>query len=63
MRRWPTRIRFSIDEDNTLTVSAPGILGNDTDVEASMLTSILVSTTTNGVVTLNPDGSFTYTPT
>src|SRR6202008_4496757 len=53
---------FSVDEDNTLTVSAPGVLGNDADIEASMLTATLVSTTTNGALTLNSDGSFTYTP-
>ena len=53
---------FSVDEDNTLTVSAPAVLGNDTDVDDSTLTAILVSSTTNGTLMFNSDGSFTYTP-
>ncbi|HEX5092375.1 MAG TPA: Ig-like domain-containing protein, partial [Burkholderiales bacterium] len=39
---------FMVDEDGTLTVSAPGVLGNDTDVDSSTLTASLVSSTTNG---------------
>jgi VCBS repeat-containing protein len=53
---------FMVDEDNTLTISAPGVLGNDTDVDSAALTALLVSSTTNGSLTLNTDGSFTYTP-
>jgi VCBS repeat-containing protein len=53
---------FLLDEDNTLTIAAPGILGNDTDAEGAALSAILVSATTNGTLTLNADGSFTYTP-
>ena len=53
---------FLVDEDNTLTITAPGILGNDTDVEGAALSAILVSTTVNGTLTSNADGSFTYTP-
>jgi VCBS repeat-containing protein len=47
----------------TLTVPAPGVLANDTDADGDPLTAILVSSTTNGTVILNPDGSFTYSPT
>lgn len=53
---------YSVDEDGTLTVPAAGVLGNDTDVEDDSLNSILVSDTANGTLTLNTDGSFTYTP-
>ncbi|HEV2148000.1 MAG TPA: Ig-like domain-containing protein [Longimicrobiaceae bacterium] len=53
---------YSVDEDNTLNVAAPGVLGNDTDPESDPLTAVLVSTTTNGTLTLNADGSFGYTP-
>ncbi|MCI0743108.1 MAG: Ig-like domain-containing protein [Gemmataceae bacterium] len=53
---------FSIDEDNTLTVAAPGVLGNDADVDSATLTAVLVSTTSNGALTFNSDGSFSYTP-
>ena len=50
------------NEDNTLTVSAPAVLGNDTDVDSASLTASLVSSTTNGSLTFNADGSFTYSP-
>ncbi len=53
---------YSVDEDNPLSVAAPGVLGNDTDTEGDPLSAQLVSTTPNGTLTLNPDGSFDYTP-
>jgi len=53
---------YSVDEDVTLAVPAPGVLGNDSDVENNPLTAVMVSSTTNGSLTLNSDGSFTYTP-
>ncbi|MES2098160.1 MAG: Ig-like domain-containing protein, partial [Pseudomonadota bacterium] len=53
---------YSTNEDTVLTVSAPGVLANDTDVEGSALTSALVSGPAHGLVTLNANGSFSYTP-
>src|SRR6185436_10629519 len=53
---------YTTPEDTTLTVVAPGVLGNDGDVDGDPLTSILVSGPTNGVLTLNTNGSFIYTP-
>ena len=54
---------YSVDEDATLSVPAAGVLANDTDVDpGTTLTAQLVSTTTHGSLTLNPDGSFFYTP-
>ena len=53
---------YSINEDTTLTVPANGVLANDTDVDGDTLKAVLVATTTNGSLTLNQDGSFTYTP-
>jgi VCBS repeat-containing protein len=53
---------YSVDEDRTLTVDAPGVLANDTDVEGASLQAILVSNPTHGDVTLNTNGSFIYTP-
>ncbi|MGI0485065.1 beta strand repeat-containing protein [Pantanalinema rosaneae CENA516] len=45
-----------------LTIAAPGILSNDTDVDGDPLTAVLGSGPANGTLTLLPDGSFTYTP-
>src|SRR5206468_4173984 len=53
---------YSTNEDTTLTVAAPGVLGNDTDVEGDALTAVLVSGPSHGTLTLNSDGSFSYTP-
>jgi subtilisin-like proprotein convertase family protein len=49
-------------EDQALTIAAPGVLTNDTDVEASTLTAINATSPTSGSVTLGSDGSLTYTP-
>jgi VCBS repeat-containing protein len=54
---------YTVAEDNVLTVAAPGVLGNDTDSDGDALTALLVSDVSNGSLTLNTDGSFTYTPT
>ena len=53
---------YSIDEDNTLDVAAWGVLDNDTDADDDTLTAELVSGPSNGMLSLNADGSFTYTP-
>jgi VCBS repeat-containing protein len=46
----------------TLSVVAPGVLVNDTDVDGDTLTAVLDTGPTNGALTLNADGSFDYTP-
>ena len=53
---------YATNEDVALTVPAPGILANDTDVSADQLTALLVAGPTHGALTLNADGSFNYTP-
>jgi VCBS repeat-containing protein len=56
---------YSVNEDTTLTVPNTGVLGllaNDTDVNNNPLTAALVNGPANGTLTLNADGSFTYTP-
>jgi len=45
-----------------LTMTAPGVLGNDTDANNDPLTAVLDSNPSNGTLTLNADGSLTYTP-
>jgi uncharacterized delta-60 repeat protein len=55
--------RYTTSEDNPLVVNASqGVLSNDHDTDSDSLTAVLVSNASNGSVTLNPDGSFTYTP-
>ena len=44
----------------TITVAAPGVLGNDSDPEGDTLTAVIDGTAPAGL-TLNADGSFTYT--
>lgn len=53
---------YTTNEDTPLTIIATGVLGNDTDTENDPLTAVLDTTTSNGSLTLNSDGSFTYTP-
>ncbi len=53
---------FDVDEDDTLTVTAPGVLGNDSGSQEEPLTATLVTDVSNGTLTLNPDGSFTFEP-
>jgi hypothetical protein len=54
---------YTVDEDSLLEISiAAGVLANDTDAENDPLSAALVSGPANGTVTLNSDGSFTYTP-
>jgi VCBS repeat-containing protein len=53
---------YSTGEDTKLTVASPGVLDNDTDVENDTLTVLLDATPSNGTLTLNTDGSFSYTP-
>ncbi|HYU79619.1 MAG TPA: Ig-like domain-containing protein [Vicinamibacterales bacterium] len=53
---------YSTNEDVQLVVAAPGVLGNDTDVDGDTLAAVLVSGPAHGSLTLNANGSFTYTP-
>src|SRR5207244_2180005 len=53
---------YSVNEDTTLTVAASGVLGNDTDVDGDPLTAALVSGAAHGSLTLNANGSLSYTP-
>ena len=45
-----------------MAVTAPGILGNDSDAEGNPLSAVKVIGPSYGSLTLNSDGSFTYTP-
>ncbi len=53
---------YTTNEDTALNVAAPGVLANDTDAADNQLTAVKVSDPAHGTVTLNSNGSFTYTP-
>ena len=54
---------YSVGATQTLTVAAAdGVLKNDTDVETSSLQAQLIQGPAHGILSLNPNGSFTYTP-
>jgi FtsP/CotA-like multicopper oxidase with cupredoxin domain len=45
-----------------LSVAAPGVLANDVDADGDGLTATQTGVAPPGALTLNPDGSFDYTP-
>ncbi len=52
-----------MDQGDSLSVSSPGVLGNDTDTEGDGLTAVLNCGPSNAQsFSLNSDGSFDYTP-
>ena len=53
---------YTITENGTLTVPAPGVLTNDTDPDGGTLTVQGVINAQHGDVQVSSDGSFTYQP-
>ncbi len=53
---------FVAQEDQSLSVPAPGVLGNDNDPDGNALRARLVRGPTNGTLELNANGSFVYVP-
>ncbi|WP_374367187.1 calcium-binding protein [Dongia sp.] len=54
---------YQTNEDTILVVTAAaGLLGNDLDVDGDALSAILLTGPQHGVLNLNLDGSFTYSP-
>ena len=50
------------NEDTVLNIDAPGVLENDTDLEADTLSSVVVTGPLHGTLALAGNGSFVYTP-
>ena len=53
---------YQTDADTPLNVSAPGVLGNDSDPDNDGLSAVLISGPANGQLNLSTSGAFTYTP-
>ncbi|MGD2055097.1 MAG: Ig-like domain-containing protein, partial [Gammaproteobacteria bacterium] len=54
---------YTVAENSSLVIpAAEGVLVNDLDAENDVLTASLVSDVSYGILALNADGSFTYTP-
>src|SRR4051812_35827269 len=50
---------YSVSHDRVLSVAASGVLGNDSGIG---ITAAKLSNPAHGTVTVNANGSFTYTP-
>jgi VCBS repeat-containing protein len=53
---------YSTAEDTPLTMAAPGVLGNDSDLDGDALSAVVALGPSHGSLTLNADGSLTYIP-
>src|SRR5688572_4342635 len=53
---------YSVDEDGALSIATPGVIGNDVDSDGGEIAPSLVSSTSNGTLEFNADGSFAYAP-
>ncbi|MCE5267526.1 MAG: Ig-like domain-containing protein [Planctomycetaceae bacterium] len=53
---------YTVDEDGTLNIPSPGLLDNDADAYSDLLVATLVTSPVNGMLQLQPNGSFTYRP-
>ncbi|UBZ07093.1 tandem-95 repeat protein [Salegentibacter mishustinae] len=53
---------YSLNENEELQISAPGILRNDSDPEDRELVPSVTANTSNGTLELSSDGAFVYTP-
>jgi len=53
---------YAVVAGETLDVTAPGVLANDSDPDGNPLTAVLDTDATGGTLNLNPDGGFAYTP-
>ena len=60
-----TNDSYSVMTGNTpnLTVSAPGVLANDSDPDGNAITAVLNAGPAHGTLMLNANGGFVYTPT
>jgi VCBS repeat-containing protein len=53
---------YTTGEDQTLDIVAPGVLGNDSDIEDKAITAVVDTAPAHGTLTLATDGGFRYVP-
>jgi VCBS repeat-containing protein len=53
---------YSVDEDTILTIPAPGMLVNDTDVDGDTVMLETFNSPNHGTLSIGGDGAFSYTP-
>ena len=53
---------YAAIQSTALTIAAPGVLSNDTDLNGDALVAVKVVSPAHGTVTLSANGSFTYVP-
>jgi hypothetical protein len=54
--------QYTVDMNSILSVSAPGVMTNDLDLNGHSLEATVLTDPENGELVLLADGSFTYTP-
>jgi len=47
---------YGVNKNSSLTVTVPGVLGNDVDLDGNPMSAVLVATTTRGTLSLSPNG-------
>lgn len=58
----PLDDEFVYEKNTPLLVTIPGVLANDSDVDGDVLKAFLFDVPGHGQLSLNQDGSFSYTP-
>src|SRR5689334_25160964 len=53
---------YGVIKNSSLTLSAPGVLSNDTDLDGNPMTAVLVTGPAHGTLSLSTNGGLTYTP-
>jgi len=53
---------YTVAEDDTLTVAAPGVMVNDEDVDGDVMTVSILTDVAHGTLMLYSNGCFVYTP-
>ncbi|PYJ08398.1 MAG: hypothetical protein DME25_01630, partial [Verrucomicrobia bacterium] len=53
---------YGLNKNSALTISASGVLGNDTDADGDTLAASVVTGPAHGTLSLSTNGGFTYAP-